>query len=363
METNLINIEISTLFNVNWTGIPFFTATLIAALNQEISGLNLHFFTSGARVRDDLVYLAIEERSGQVLASAAEHGEVMDRRPLDWSYPCLYPLIKGGASRGRREASVIHDISTLTLPETHTSENVSFHLDSLEADLRSSEVVFCVSLATQDALCAAFPTIARKSRLLPPCALWRQEFLDQADSLSPVGLDNFALVLGSIEIRKNLEFILRAFARPEIMECQTKIVVSGQVSEQCRSIFEAIPDQAKDRIIFTGYVEEVQKICLLKLAKFLIFPSIYEGFGLPALEAISMGTPVLASMSSSFPEVIGEGGRFFDPYSEDDFVRNFVKFYDVGSYAAMRTAAAAQATCYSAEKTVVPIVDWLTGLR
>ena len=63
----------------------------------------------------------------------------------------------------------------------------------------------------------------------------------------------------------------------------------------------------------------------MRHAEFLIYPSVYEGFGIPALEAMSLGKPVLASMTSSFPEVIGDAGVFFDPLSVTEFAAAFAE--------------------------------------
>jgi glycosyltransferase involved in cell wall biosynthesis len=71
------------------------------------------------------------------------------------------------------------------------------------------------------------------------------------------------------------------------------------------------------RIVFTSFVDEAFRTALLVGAAGLIYPSVFEGFGLPLLEAMATGTPVLSSVSSSMPEVVGDCGYYFDPYSAE----------------------------------------------
>lgn len=82
------------------------------------------------------------------------------------------------------------------------------------------------------------------------------------------------------------------------------------------SIFETVEElKLSGRVIFTGYVEEEEAPVLMKGARAFVFPSLYEGFGMPPLEAMACGTPVLTSNVSSLPEVVGETGILVDPES------------------------------------------------
>ena len=92
---------------------------------------------------------------------------------------------------------------------------------------------------------------------------------------------------------------------------------------ETRCSCEALPAEACDRLLFSGFVSEFTKYRLIKGSEFLIFPSVYEGFGIPALEAMALGKPVLSSWSSSLPEVVGDAGVYFDPLSVTDFAAAF----------------------------------------
>ena len=133
---------------------------------------------------------------------------------------------------------------------------------------------------------------------------------------------NFILYLGTLEPRKNITSIIQAF---EIFKQEKLInslnehlnlVIAGQCGWQCKKIYQTVEKNqfAKD-IIFTGFIEEKDKPYLYYYAKTFIYPSLYEGFGFPPLEALSYGTPVIVSYNSSLPETAGKYAILVDPYN------------------------------------------------
>lgn len=128
---------------------------------------------------------------------------------------------------------------------------------------------------------------------------------------------NYLLYLGTLEPRKNIERLVQAYfllktENPNV----PKLVVAGGKGWLYTSIFEIVKSlQMEQDIIFTDYVEQEDVPVLLKGALAFLFPSIYEGFGMPPLEAMACGTPVLVSNAASLPEVVGDAGIFVDPYS------------------------------------------------
>jgi len=135
--------------------------------------------------------------------------------------------------------------------------------------------------------------------------------------------EKYVLFLGTIEPRKNIEAIIRAFdkyANGYANECESDsnihLVLAGGPGWRNEEIYK-IYEQArnKDRIKFIGYVDKEDKPVLYSLASLFVFPSIYEGFGLPPLEAMACGTPVIVSAASSLPEVVGSAGLLVDSYN------------------------------------------------
>lgn len=128
----------------------------------------------------------------------------------------------------------------------------------------------------------------------------------------------FILSVCSIEPRKNLLNLLKAYKllldiNPKI---QHKLVLAGRKAWGKNLISNKIIElNLKNNVIMTGYVPEQDLVCIYSLAEIFVFPSIYEGFGLPPLEAMACGTPVVSSNTSSLPEVIGNAGLMIDPYN------------------------------------------------
>lgn len=129
--------------------------------------------------------------------------------------------------------------------------------------------------------------------------------------------ERYVLFVGGIEPRKNLIGLVRAFAASGVDA--TLVIAGGRVrwfpSEEARVWAEvrSLPEPARSRVVMTGYVSDEDKHTLISGARALAYPSLYEGFGFPVVEAMAAGTPVLTSNVSSLPEVAGEDAVLVDP--------------------------------------------------
>ncbi|TSC91835.1 MAG: group 1 glycosyl transferase [Candidatus Berkelbacteria bacterium Licking1014_85] len=144
--------------------------------------------------------------------------------------------------------------------------------------------------------------------------------------------DHFFLHIGTITPRKNLEFIVRAFSDLAKNENDCKLVIAGKKGwfyEKLNEIVEKLG--LVNHVIFTGYITEEEKILLYNASIALVFPSIYEGFGFPPLEAMNCGAPVIASHASSIPEVVGEAGILLDPNDQYAWAQAMKQVMTLGS--------------------------------
>lgn len=132
----------------------------------------------------------------------------------------------------------------------------------------------------------------------------------------------FLFYSGSISPRKNLQRTLEAFALLK-NEISHDIVITGFSKWKSKKI-DNIITALKDRVKIIGYVEENELIDLYSTADLYLYPSLYEGFGLPILEAQACGCPVLTSDVTSCPEIAGEGAHLVDPYSIEDIKRSIL---------------------------------------
>ena len=143
----------------------------------------------------------------------------------------------------------------------------------------------------------------------------------------------YILNIGTINPRKNLEFLVRVFAEVKHRnKSNHKLVITGKKGWHYDQLFSLVKDLnlGKD-VIFTGYVEEDDKPPLYHGATLFAFPSFYEGFGLPPLEAMTSGVPTISSNMSSLPEVIGNGGISLSPTDEEEWVKAIIKLLNNGS--------------------------------
>lgn len=162
----------------------------------------------------------------------------------------------------------------------------------------------------------------------------------------------YLLHIGTINPRKNLEFLVRVFAKLSQDFPDLQLVITGKKGWYFEGLFRLVDElKLQDKVIFTGYIEEEDKPALLSAASVYTFPSVYEGFGLPALEAMACGTPVVASNTSSIPEVTGKAAILVGPHDEGGWIEAIRRILTDGKLAArMSKEGLLQAKKFSWEK-------------
>jgi glycosyltransferase involved in cell wall biosynthesis len=125
----------------------------------------------------------------------------------------------------------------------------------------------------------------------------------------------FVLNQNMIEPRKNIPRLIEAYARlKRDLGIAHRLVIGGGLGWMYESVFQAVEDhEVADSVIFLGYVPDEDLPQLYNLAELFVYPSLYEGFGIPAVEAMACGTPVVTSNTSSLPEAVGDAGLMVRP--------------------------------------------------
>lgn len=206
----------------------------------------------------------------------------------------------------RRQAITIHDLSVLEHPEWFQKSFAMWYSLLVPNLVRRARAVFAPSEYVKRKISKRFslhnvvvtPNGVNLS-LFHPGAMQRRYKLPAC----------YILFVGSLEPRKNLKALLQAWNQIQQDFEDTWLVVAGAQGNVHRSI-----DLSSDvqRVLFLGYVEEEALPGLYANAVLFVFPSLDEGFGLPALEAMACGTPVLASNGGALPEIVGSSGLVFD---------------------------------------------------
>ncbi len=221
--------------------------------------------------------------------------------------------------RGGRVVTV-HDLTCLLFPQFHPLDRrVLFRL-SVRRAARLADAIIVPSAATGRDLAARFPMARAKVHVVPHApspAFAPRRPEDCLPVLARHGLaqQDYLLFVGNVEPRKNLQALLEAYGlMRKAGDRAPRLVIAGGPGWKNRSIHETAQTSpfASD-IRFLGYVPDGDLPALVSGALAFVYPSLYEGFGLPPLEAMASGTPVITSNRSSLPEVVGDAALVVDP--------------------------------------------------
>jgi glycosyltransferase involved in cell wall biosynthesis len=224
----------------------------------------------------------------------------------------------------RANVFTLPDLTFLHYPQHHTSGNVSNWSRFCERAVKHGDMILTYSEHTRQDIVRTLGVPEHKIRVTPLAA--GSEFRPIADrtllrhQLASFGLQDqrYILSVGTLEPRKNQARLIRAFARLLRLEpgLPHQLVFAGGKGWDNEPIFEAVKQEGiEDRILFLGRSDPLE--VLYNGADLMVYPSLYEGFGLPPLEALACGTPVITSNSSSLPEVVGDAALSVDPEDEE----------------------------------------------
>lgn len=256
-------------------------------------------------------------------------GLVASRRRFDlFFFPSVYsyfPILFGGA----KIVMVIHDVIAERYPEHIFPNPWAARLWTLKLFLarRQADLIVTVSEASRKGIAEEFGIPQWRIPVIPEAADPRFRPIEDPDvirrTLAKWGLvpGRVLLYVGGISPHKNLQALLEVFAalrkNPAFGDC--RLVLAGDYqSDVFYSSYQSLERRVRQlgldgAVVFTGYVTDAELVHLYNGATCLVFPSLCEGFGLPVLEAMACGTPVVASRNGSVPEVLGSAGVLWDP--------------------------------------------------
>lgn len=240
----------------------------------------------------------------------------LDRPALYWGPAHRLPVYLPAATRC---VLTIHDLSWRSAPETMRPTTRLFDRGFMVRSIKRADAVITVSRSIADEVRELYPFAAEKVVAVPSAAsLTPSASTDLADIEPRLSSGQFLLFVGTFEPRKNLRRLLSAHS--QCFEThRVPLVLAGSEGWRDASIHSAIREaEGEGRVIRVGRVSDTRLAALYEHAVCLVFPSLYEGFGLPLLEAMSTGTPVITSNRGACAEVAADGGLLVDPTSVDE---------------------------------------------
>jgi len=241
-------------------------------------------------------------------------------------------------ARGRKNLSAfltVYDLIAILQPQYFDSS--WSHFKTIVDGIRADDWVVCISQKTREDLCnyrkdldprRVFVTHLGAADWFYPCRDTAKMEAVRSKYKIPAG--RYMLSLCTFEPRKNLAHLIRCFTRMIQQEPLTdlRLVLAGGLGWKYESIFQELTgkdESIRSRIIITGRVADEDMAALYSGAMAFVYPSLYEGFGLPPLEAMQCGTPVITSNTSSLPEVVGDAGIMIDPNDADGLCQSMLR--------------------------------------
>lgn len=263
---------------------------------------------------------------------------------------------------------VVHDLVVFKSPAKHQKKATWIERFTLKKAAQKSQWIFTVSENTNKDLLEQYPHLNLEAKTHVVYAGIRPQFVEKIDTQAakktlekfdlPV---HFLLMASTLEPRKNILGTLRAYAKlSEDLRQNYPLVIAGKKGWYYEQIFEEVKHlDLQKQVHFLGYVSDEELVHLMHLTTLFLFPSFYEGFGLPVLEAMAVGAPVLTSNNSSLPEVGGEAVVYVDPYDVEGMTKSMESLLvDETARQELIEKGKGQVRKFSWEKTVREMMRW-----
>ena len=371
-----IAFEVQPLLDNEKTGIGYYTDNLVRRLihNYPESRFSLEYFTFRSRE-------AAKKHISEYESSCTHQNVCLFPRsvyivlsmffylPYRWFFTSdadirhFFNFIIPPFTKGKNVVT-IHDLGFKRFPETVRTKTKILLKLGLARSIKRADLIISDSEFTKQEILYFYPCAPEKIQVLYAGVdkqkyhdAISKEVIDEAKSNNGIH-GEYILYLGTLEPRKNIKRLVAAYARLKQKHADAPIlVIAGKKGWLYDDMFqEAKTHSIIDQVHFTGYVDERDKPGILAGALFFCFPSLYEGFGLPPLEAMACGTPVIASNAASLPEVVGDAGLLVNPFSVDELVNAMENLWlDKNLRKSLSTKGLAQAARFDWEQAAAQL--------
>ncbi len=234
-----------------------------------------------------------------------------------------------GIGKGKEKLIVtIHDLIYTKFPEylPFLKRKIAGYL--IRKAIKKSATIITVSENTKNDILEILPSLSQKTEVIYEAADPVFKVIDDKIYLEKIKKkhslpEKIILFVGSLKKHKNIERLLDAYSKAK-KRTPCNLVIIGRYHSKEPDILKAIKSHG---VIYLGEVSAGDLIGIYNLSTMLVMPSLYEGFGLPVLEAFASGLPAIVSNSSSLPEVAGDAAILFDPYNVDDLAEKIYKVF------------------------------------
>lgn len=294
--------------------------------NREINKFSFRIFVpSGSKIGAKFRYLPVQE-VGRIFK-----GQLWEQFELPF-YLKGYSLLLNPCNTAplviRNQIIVVHDATPLRIPKAFTFAFRNWYRFLIPALGFFAKQIITVSNFSKDEIHKVFKIPLAKIKVVHEAGSHILSSKKRSGTFADFSQRRFVLMIGNQSEHKNFNFVISAYER--IQNPDFDLVIAGG---KILRVFDkkGLLDTSR-KIKYLGYVADWELKELYQKALCFIYPSIYEGFGIPLLEAMSCGCPVLASNITAIPEVCGEAASLFNPYNQNEFLKLLRKITSNGSY-------------------------------
>ncbi|MBI4975120.1 glycosyltransferase family 4 protein, partial [Candidatus Peregrinibacteria bacterium] len=257
-----------------------------------------------------------------------------------------------------KRVTIIHDLTPILFPHLHEINSVIVHKLAMKHVIRNADLLLTPSENTKRDILHLYKTKAKIEVIYEGISTPDQTAHEPKEVGLPKITTPYFLYLGTIEPRKNLDVLVNTF-----LELKSKhnlphsLVLAGEYGWKIKLLLNCLKNHQKD-IILTGYITEEQKASLYKHANIFIYPSLYEGFGLPPLEAMSYGIPAICSTGGSLKEIFENHALMFEPNDKESLKKHILNLINnPQKQTSLSTKGIEYSKIFTWEKTARKIIE------
>jgi len=321
-----VGVHVDQLFLNIPGGVGTYVRELLPALSRQDPSLEVRLFHArfGDAVREPdpwMRALAMEELP-EGIRTLYPRWNLTARPPLPAALASLdlvhapSPVAVPPAARGQKLVATVHDLAFLVVPECFPRRWRMVHRMGLRAAVKRADVIITPSRNTAEDLLSRTKVDPARVHVIPEGVSTPEEHQDPEEVLRGLKLPGpYLLFVGTLEPRKNLVRLVRAYRRAATSGLPHALVLAGPLGWHHQGLLRELALSGPGEVFLTGPLSPSQRDALYRQAAAFVYPALYEGFGLPVLEAMARGLPSICSNTSSLPEVAGDAAIGVDPRS------------------------------------------------